>query len=37
MRCLESTEKTTIGEERLSATLKLCVLLEERPIDDMNL
>jgi hypothetical protein len=26
-----------IGEERLPLTLKLCILLEERPMDDINL
>jgi hypothetical protein len=26
-----------IGEERLPSTLKLCILLEERPMDGINL
>jgi hypothetical protein len=30
-------EKTMISEERLPSTLTLCVLLVERPMDDMNL
>jgi hypothetical protein len=29
--------KIMIGKERLPLTLKLCILLEERPIDGMNL
>jgi hypothetical protein len=32
-----SMEKTMIGEERLPSTLKLCILLEERSMDGMNL
>jgi hypothetical protein len=36
-RWLENVEKTTIGEERLPSTLKLCILLEERRMDDINL
>jgi hypothetical protein len=36
-RWLGSTEKTMIGEERLPSTLKLCILLEERPMDGTNL
>jgi hypothetical protein len=30
-------EKTTIGEERLPLALKLCILLEERRMDGINL
>jgi hypothetical protein len=37
MRWLGSIEKTTIGEERLPSKLKLCILLEERRIDSINL
>jgi hypothetical protein len=29
-------EKTTIGEECLPSTLKLCILLEERRMDGTN-
>jgi hypothetical protein len=36
-RWLGSMEKTTIGEERLPSTLKLCILLEERRMDGINL
>jgi hypothetical protein len=36
-RWLGSMEKTTIGEERLPSTLKLCILLEARRMDGMNL
>jgi hypothetical protein len=32
-----SMEKTMIGKERLPSTLKLCILLEERSMDGMNL
>jgi hypothetical protein len=37
MRCLRSMVKTRIGEERLPSMLKLCILLEERSMDSMNL
>jgi hypothetical protein len=33
----KSMEKTTIGEECLPSTLKLCILLEERRMHDINL
>jgi hypothetical protein len=36
-RWLGSMEKTTIGEERLPSTLKLCILLEERRMNGINL
>jgi hypothetical protein len=36
-RWLGSIQKTMIGEERLPSTLKLCILLEERPMDSMIL
>jgi hypothetical protein len=36
-RWLGSMEKTMISTERLPSTLKLCILLEEWPMDDMNL
>jgi hypothetical protein len=36
-RWLGSIEKTMISEECLPSMLKLCVLLVERPMDDMNL
>jgi hypothetical protein len=36
-RWLESMVKTIIGEEHLPLMLKLCILLEERPTDDMDL
>jgi hypothetical protein len=36
-RWLGSMEKTTISEERLPSTQKLCILLEERRMDDINL
>jgi hypothetical protein len=35
-RWLGSMEKTMIGEVRLPLTLKLCILLEERHMYDMN-
>jgi hypothetical protein len=34
---LRSMDKTIISEERLPSTLKLCILLEERPMDSINL
>jgi hypothetical protein len=36
-RWLGSMEKTMIGEERLPLMQKLCILLEERHMDGMNL
>jgi hypothetical protein len=36
-RWLGSMEKPMIGKERLPSTLKLCILLEERPMDGMNI
>jgi hypothetical protein len=36
-RWLGSMEKTMIGDKHLPLTLKFCILLEERPIDGMNL
>jgi hypothetical protein len=36
-RWLESMEMTMIGVERLPSTLKLCILLEESPMDSINL
>jgi hypothetical protein len=36
-RWLGSMEKTMIGEKHLPSMLKLCILLEERPMDGINL
>jgi hypothetical protein len=36
-RWLGSMDKTMIGEKHLSSTLKLCILLQEKPMDDIYL
>jgi hypothetical protein len=36
-RWLGSMVKTMIGEERLPSMLKLCIQLEEKPMDGMDL